>query len=111
MHKLLTFSEPQYEKIREVMKTTRHESFSEFVRYLVLFYEENQKRPPGRPKQTDREEDEPSSDDTPKYKVPDKFTTSAYSYNDMVAWYDAHPEAGPMPARDDLVIHKSYKGY
>ena len=87
------------------------ESLSGLLHYLVLFYEDNMKRPAGRPRMTDREDDahEDDVDDIEKYRVPDKFTTSAYSYNDLKGWYDLHPEAGAMPARSDLVIHKSYK--
>ncbi len=114
MHKLLTLSDKQYARMQELMGATRHESFSEFIRYLVLFYEDNMKRPAGRPRMTDREELDFSpkneEDDIEKYRVPDKHTTSMYSYNDLKAWYDANPSAGPMPARQDLVIHKGYKG-
>ena len=111
MHKLLTLSDAQYENAVDVMKTTRIESFSEFFRFLVLFYEQNQKRPTGRPRSAREDDaDEEDLDNIEMYKVPDKHTTSPYSYNDLVAWYQAHPDAGPMPARKDLIIHPSYKG-
>ncbi len=114
MHKLITLSDKQYAHIKALMDTTRHDSFSEFIRYLVLFYEDNQKRPAGRPRLAEQDgvsaPPENDEDDVEKYKVPDKHTTSMYSYNDLRSWYDAHPEAGAMPARQDLVIHARYKG-
>ncbi len=111
MHKLITLSDAQYENAVDVMKTTRIESFSEFFRFLVLFYEQNQKRPAGRPRASDAPaSDATTEDDIEMYKVPDKFTTSPYSYNDLVAWYDTHPEEGTIPDRDNLIIHPSYKG-
>mgnify|MGYP001578258911 FL=1 len=111
MHKLITLSDQQYETAVEVMKTTRIESFSEFFRFLVLFYEQNQKRPAGRPKTTraDEDDDTPDEDDVPMYQNPDKNTTSPYSFNDLVVWYEANPSRGEMPARADLVIHKQWK--
>lgn len=112
MRKLLTLSDAQYEHIVEIMKTTTPiESFSEFIRYLVVFYEQNQKRPAGRPKTTraDEDDDTPDEDDVPMYQNPDKNTTSPYSFNDLVVWYEANPSRGEMPARGDLVIHKQWK--
>lgn len=105
MHKLITLSDAQYENAVELMKSTRIESFSEFFRFLILFYEQNQKRPTGRPKVT-RADPEEYDDDVPMYKVPDKHTTSPYSYNEMVAWYEAHPEEGAMPDRKYLQLFK-----
>ena len=114
MRKLLTLTEKKHERMGAISRETGIDSFSELIRYLVLFYEQNQKRTPGRPRMTDREDDanprEEDVDDIEKYKVPDKFTTSPYSYNDLKGWYDMHPEAGAMPVRADLVIHSRYKG-
>ncbi len=115
MKKLVTFNEKQGELYEQLMEDTYQSSPSAFFVYLMLFYQQNQKRAPGRPRnQTDRDDDAPNSNDDEdtieKYRNPDKNTTSPYSYNDLVSWYDYHPEAGPMPARSDLIIHPSYKG-
>lgn len=114
--KLISLTDQQYELMQRLMKETYQGSASGFFVYLMVSYEQNQKRPPGRPRSTTNREDDatpPSQldpDDIEMYKVPDKFTTSPYSYNDLVAWYEAHPEAGTIPARENLTIHKDFKG-
>lgn len=105
MRKLITFSKEQWDYFIEARDDSRQTNSAAFIMQLL---NERVKRPVGRPRQTDREE-LPTEDDVPMYKVPDKHTTSPYSYNDLVAWYDAHPEEGEMPDRAQLVLHKDFK--
>ncbi len=110
MRKLITLSEEQDKKAKSLMGDLAIDSLSELLRTLIFFYEQNSKRAPGRPKSNEQEGESADDDDSvEKYKVPDKFTTSPYSYNDLVGWYEMHPEAGAMPARKDLILHKNYR--
>ena len=106
MRKVITFTPEQWAHFIAQKKESLQTSSSAFI---VQMLNERQKRPTGRPRVTDRVEDDANEDDVPMYKVPDKFTTSPYSYNDLVGWYEMHPEAGTMPDRKNLTIHKDYK--
>lgn len=44
MKKLVTLSDEQWAHIEGLMRTLRITSFSELVRFLVLFYEEHRKQ-------------------------------------------------------------------
>lgn len=93
------------------MARTPYESYSTLFLFLAQFFEENQKRSPGRPRSKEETDEDDSRDDVEMYQNPDPHTTSPYSYNDLKAWYEADPaNRGTMPARGDLVIHKSYRG-
>lgn len=106
----MTFTPEQWAYFTSAMRENLQTSAVAFIMQLL---NERVKRSVGRPKiDRDREDDanEPDDNDIPKYKVPDKHTTSAYSYNDLVAWYSAHPEEGEMPDRKYLTLHKDYRG-
>ena len=108
MHKLITLSDQQYENAVEVMKMTRIESFSEFFRFLVLFYEQNQKRPLGRPR-SKKDDTDDEDDQIEKYAAPDyPRNASRYSYAGLVAYYDYDKRRGPMPTRSSLQIHPDW---
>lgn len=98
MHKLITLSDAQYENAVEVMKTTRIESFSEFFRHLVLFYEQNQRRSPGRPKGSTEDQE----DDTTLYTHPDKHVTEPYTRDELDAYYDFNK----VPQENRLYMRK-----
>lgn len=108
MRKLLTFTPEQWDYFEAAQKESRQGSVTAFI---IQMLNERSKKSPGRPK-ANREDNTngPDDEDTIEmYQNPDKFTTSPYSYNDLVVWYEAHPEEGDMPDRADLTIHKDYK--
>ena len=108
MRKLLTLSDEQLEYIEKLMKTTPIESLSEFVRFLAFFYEQNQKRPLGRPRSKEDDVDD-KDDQIEKYAAPDyPRNASRYSYAGLVAYYDYDKRRGPMPARSSLQIHPDW---
>lgn len=106
MHKLITLTDEQYGAVRRLQEETRLNSFSQLVNYLVLFYEQNQKRPSGRPKM--KEDDANSDDDEEKYQAPDyPKNQNKYSYNGLLEWYAYDKRRGAMPPRSDLKLHPS----
>lgn len=107
MRKLFTFTDEQWAYFSSEMKANMHKSP---VAFIVQLLNQTQKRPVGRPRSRDEDDASLTADDTvDKYEVPDKFTTSPYSYVDLVGWYQMHPEAGPIPDKRDLKLHKDYK--
>lgn len=115
MQKLITLSDAQYAYIQSLMQETHHESFSEFVRYLALFYEQNKKRAQGRPRTASSEDD--AEDEVLKYKSPEydmagpMADKNVYSYKDLVTKYALNPQWGPMPERDALPLHPNPEMY
>ena len=108
MRKLLTFSDEQMEYLEKLMKTTPIESLSEFIRFLAFFYEQNQKRSPGRPRSKEDDADD-EDDQVEKYAAPDyPRNASRYSYAGLVAYYEYDKRRGSMPARSALQLHPDW---
>ncbi len=110
MRKVITLDDDQEELVNRVMKSLSQKSYSQTLWFLALFYEQNQKRGPGRPrKERDEDEGDPQ-DDLPMYLAPDsKHNKTAYSYNDLISYYEYDPRRGPVPPRSQLKLHPDWE--
>ena len=104
MRKLISLNETDTAHAETLMSELHSYSFSELFRALMVFYDQNKKRPAGRPK---GEPDGTEEDDVNKYVHPDKDTKGPYSFNEIAAYCQMNKLA--PPDRSKLKIHPDYK--
>lgn len=103
MRKIITLSQEKLELAQELMKETLTDSLSQLFSALMLSYQQNKKRPPGRPRTKEEESEE---DTTTLYKAADwPDNRNGYTLDELREWYAYDHRRGPMPPVEELERH------